>query len=230
MQEDKFTPMTEFKNYPVGINGRLDFSKISGRLPLPYLCEIQVDSYRWFLEKGIDDVLREVFPISNYTGTLSIDYYSCRLEEPKYSPLECKAGDMTYSSKLKVKLFLKFKSTGEIKQAEVYMGEIPLMTESGTFIVNGAERVIVSQIVRSPGAYVQDTVDKNGTHLYNGEIIPTHGTWLQFETDAKNISYVRIDRQRKMPSVILFKALGKAIAQSYAAADSDQVLSTKGLI
>ena len=208
MQEDKFTPMTEFKNYPVGINGRLDFSKISGRLPLPYLCEIQVDSYRWFLEKGIDDVLREVFPISNYTGTLSIDYYSCRLEEPKYSPLECKAGDMTYSSKLKVKLFLKFKSTGEIKQAEVYMGEIPLMTASGTFIVNGAERVIVSQIVRSPGAYVQDTVDKNGTHLYNGEIIPTHGTWLQFETDAKNISYVRIDRQRKMPSVILFKALG----------------------
>ena len=208
MQDDNFTPMTDFKGYPVGINGRLDFSKISGRLPLPYLCEIQVDSYRWFLEKGIDEVLKEVFPISNYTGTLSIDYVSCRLEEPKYTPLECKAGDMTYSSKLKVKLYLKFKGTGEIKEAEVFMGEIPLMTESGTFIVNGAERVIVSQIVRSPGAYVQDTVDKSGTHMYNGEIIPTHGTWLQFETDAKNVSYVRIDRQRKMPSVVLFKAFG----------------------
>ena len=210
MQEDKFIPMTDYKGYPVGPNGRLDFSKISGRLELPYLCEVQVDSYKWLLEHGIGEVLQEMFPIDNYSNTLSIQYVSCRLEEPKYSPLECKAGDMTYSSKLKVLLRLLFKSSGELKEAEVFMGDIPLMTESGTFIVNGAERVIVSQIVRSPGAYFQDTIDKSGVHLYNGEIIPTRGTWLQFETDQKGVSYVRIDRQRKMPAVVLFKALGIA--------------------
>ncbi len=211
--EDNFTPMTDYKNpngeaYPAGPNGRLDFSKISGHLALPYLVEIQTDSYKWFLQKGIDDVLREVFPIANYSNTLAIDYVSCRLEEPKYDPLTCKAGDLTYSSKLKVTLRLSFKSTGEIKEAEVFMGDLPLMTESGTFIVNGAERVIVSQIVRSPGAYFQDTLDKSGVHIYNGEIIPTRGTWLQFESDTKGIMYVRIDRQRKMPATVLFKALG----------------------
>ena len=210
MQEDKFTPMTDFKGYPAGLNGRLDFSKISGRLELPYLCEVQVDSYRWFLEHGIDEVLKEMFPIENYSSTLSIDYVSCRLEEPKFSPLECKARDMTYSSKLKVKLYLNFKQSGEIKESEVFMGEIPLMTESGTFIFNGAERVIVSQIVRSPGAYFQSAIDKGGANIYNGEIIPTRGTWLQFESDSKGVSYVRIDRQRKMPSVVLFRALGIA--------------------
>ena len=211
--EDNFIPMTDFKNpdgenYPAGCNGRLDFSKISGHLELPYLVEIQTDSYQWFLQHGIDDVLREVFPIANYTNTLVIDYVSCRLEEPKYEPLACKEGDLTYSSKLKVTLRLEFKTTGLIKEAEVFMGDLPLMTESGTFIVNGAERVIVSQIVRSPGAYFQDTIDKSGVHIYNGEIIPTRGTWLQFESDTKNTMFVRIDRQRKMPATVLFRALG----------------------
>ena len=157
-----------------------------------------------------NEVLAEVFPIENYAGTAAIDYVSCRLEAPQWDPLECKAADLTYSSKLKVTLRLQSKATGEIKEAEVFMGELPLMTESGTFIVNGAERVIVSQIVRSPGAYFQDTADKSGTHIYNGEIIPTRGTWLQFESDLKNVLWVRIDRQRKMPAVILFKALGLA--------------------
>ena len=226
--EDNFIPVTEYldpegRPYPVGVNGRIDFSKISGRLELPYLVEIQTKSYEWFLQKGIDDVLREVFPIANYSNTLFIEYVSCRLEEPKYAPLECKAGDLNYSSKLKVTLRLRFKNSGEIKEAEVFMGELPRMTESGTFIFNGAERVIVSQIVRSPGAYFQDTLDKSGSHLYNGEIIPTRGTWLQFESDTKTSSkestslkdapkpgalYVRIDRQRKMAATILLKALG----------------------
>lgn len=216
MQEDTITKenqVTEVRDpngnlYPAGINGRIDFSKISGHLDLPYLCEIQVDSYNWFLKQGIKDVLKEVFPISNYSNTLFIDYVDSRLEEPKYSPLECKRADLTYSSKLKVTLRLRFKATGEIKEAEVFMGELPLMTDSGTFIVNGAERVIVSQIVRSPGAYFQDNVEASGAHTYNGEIIPTRGTWLQFETDAKATMFVRIDRQRKMPATVLFKALG----------------------
>ena len=207
-KEEKFN--TTYKDYKAGVNGRLNFNKISGDPPLPYLVEIQTDSYKWFLEKGINEVLAEVFPIENYAGTAAIDYVSCRLEAPQWDPLECKAADLTYSSKLKVTLRLQSKATGEIKEAEVFMGELPLMTESGTFIVNGAERVIVSQIVRSPGAYFQDTADKSGTHIYNGEIIPTRGTWLQFESDLKNVLWVRIDRQRKMPAVILFKALGLA--------------------
>ena len=212
--EKNFIPMTDYKDpegkpYPVGVNGRLDFSKISGRLDLPYLVEIQTESYKWFLEKGLDEVLRECFPIANYSNTLFIDYVSCRLEEPKHDPMQCKAADLNYSSKLKVTLRLRFKNSGEIKEAEVFMGDLPRMTESGTFIINGAERVIVSQIVRSPGAYFDESVDKSGVHVYNGEIIPNRGTWLQFETDAKNALFCRVDRQpRKMPATILLKALG----------------------
>ncbi len=212
-QEEKFDhQLLDYKDpngvpYPVGANGRINFSKISGKLPLPYLVEIQTDSYRWFLKQGLDEIFREVFPIDSFNKDSRIDYVSCRLEEPKYTPLECKAGDMTYSSKIKVTLRLVLNS-GEIKDSEVFMGELPLMTESGTFIVNGAERVIVSQIVRSPGAYFQDTIDKSGVHIYNGEITPSRGTWLQFESDLKGVLYVRIDRQRKMPATTFFKALG----------------------
>jgi DNA-directed RNA polymerase subunit beta len=197
------------KKYGVGVNDRINFSKISGNTPLPYLVEIQTDSFKWFKEKGLDEVLKEVFPIANYANTVFIDYVSCHFEEPEYDPLECKEGDLTYSSKLKVTLRLRNKQTGEIKEDnEVFMGDVPMMTDSGTFVVNGAERVIVSQIVRSPGAYFQDTPDKSGLHTYNGEIIPTRGTWLQFESDLKGVMWVRIDRQRKMPATILFKALG----------------------
>ena len=219
--EDNFIPFTEYCDpeghpYPVGVNGRIDFSKISGRLELPYLVEIQTKSYQWFLEKGIDEILKESFPIANNNETLFLDYVSCRLEEPKYTPLECKAGDQNYSSKLRVTLRLRFKNTGEIKEAEVFMGDLPRMTESGTFIMNGAERVIVSQIIRSPGAYFQDTLDKTGIRVFEGEIFPDHGTWLQFEStlrpgeadNKKDVYYVRIDRNRKMPATVLFKALG----------------------
>ncbi|MDY6393161.1 MAG: DNA-directed RNA polymerase subunit beta [Bacilli bacterium] len=212
--EKDFVPMTDYldpkgKPYPVGINGRLDFSKISGHLDLPYLVEIQTESYKWFLEKGLDEVLRKSFPIANYSNTLFIDYVSCRLEEPKHDPMQCKAADLNYSSKLKVTLRLRFKNSGEIKEAEVFMGDLPRMTESGTFIINGAERVIVSQIVRSPGAYFKESVDKSGVHVFEGEIFPNRGTWLEFETDAKNALYCRVDRQpRKMPATVLLKALG----------------------
>ena len=198
-----------YKNYPAGRNDRINFSKISGSLNLPYLVEIQTKSFEWFLETGLNEVMNEVFPIDNYAHNVFIDYVSCRFEKPLYTPLECKEGDLTYSSKLKVCLRLRNELTGEIKEdQEVFMGDVPMMTDSGTFIINGSERVIVSQIVRSPGAYFQDTPDKSGKHIYNGEIIPTRGTWLQFESDLKGIMWVRIDRQRKMPATILFKALG----------------------
>ena len=202
-------PLNGYKDYPVDNNGRIDFSKISGSAPLPNLVEIQTKSFEWFLNEGLDEVMKEVFPIANYAGTVFIDYVSSRFEDPVYDPLTCREGDLTYARKLKVTLRLRNKATGEIREDnEVFMGDIPMMTPSGTFIVNGAERVIVSQIVRSPGAYFQDTADKSGIHIYNGEIIPTRGTWLQFESDLKNCMWVRIDRQRKMPATILFKALG----------------------
>jgi len=216
---------TDYKNYQSGINGRINFSKISGSLALPNLVEIQTDSFQWFLNNGINEVMKEVFPIANYANTVLIEYVGCRFEAPEYGPLDCREGDLTYSSKLKVTLRLSFKATKEIKEDnEVFMGDIPMMTDSGTFIVNGAERVIVSQIVRSPGAYFQDTPDKSGVHTYNGEIIPTRGTWLQFESDLKQVMWVRIDRQRKMPATILFKALGfeseKSITDLFGNSDS----------
>ncbi len=197
-----------YKNYRLLPNNRIDFSKISGSTPLPNLVEVQTKSFKEFLEKGLDEVFKECFPIENYSGTAEIIYESFRFEEPEYSPLECKEGDLTYSAKLKCKLGLRIKASGEISESEVFMGDIPMMTDSGTFIVNGAERVIVSQIGRSPGAYFQDNVDKSGVHLYAGEIIPTRGTWLQFESDLHGLMWVRIDRQKKMPATTLFKALG----------------------
>ncbi len=189
-------------------NQRIDYSKISGSLALPYLVEIQTESFHKFISKGIHEVLNDVFPISNYADTLQIEYVSSRFDEPKYDYLECKERDMTYSAPLRVTLRLRFKETGEIKESEVFMGDFPLMTDSGTFIINGAERVIVSQLVRSPGAYMSKTLDKSGKYLYEGDLIPTRGTWLQFESDQKDVLSVRIDRQRKMYATILLKALG----------------------
>ncbi len=197
-----------YKDYPVLPSGRINFSKISGSLELPNLVEIQTDSYKWFLEKGIEEVMKEVFPIASYTETSFIDFVSCELRDPKHSFLECKDHDYTFSSKLYTKLRLRNIDDGEMKEEEVFMGDIPLMTDSGTFIVNGAERVIVSQIVRSPGAYISKEMDKNGKMVYNADLIPTRGTWLEFETDPKGLINVRIDRQKKMPATIILKALG----------------------
>ena len=188
-------------------NGRYDYSRVSGKLPLPNLVEIQTKSYEEFKNKGLDDVFRESFPINNYTGTLSIEYVSIRFGEPKHSYLECKAQDLTYSTPIFATLRLVHKETGEIQESEVYMGEFPIMTSSGTFIVNGAERVIVSQLVRSPGAYLFKE-KKAGKDLFSADLIPGRGTWLQFESDSKDILSVRIDRQRKMNAGLLLKALG----------------------
>ncbi len=203
--------MISYKDYPKINNDRINFSKISGKLPLPYLVEIQTESYKSFLSNGIDEVLKDVFPIKNYAETLSINYRSFHLEKPKYTFEECKKRDLTYSAPLKVTLSLEDSQSGEVKESEVFMGDVPIMTDSGTFIVNGAERVIVSQIVRSPGAYLSKTSDiKSGKAIYEADLIPTRGTWLQFESDAKDFLWVRIDRQRKMPATVILKALGFA--------------------
>ena len=201
--------MKSYLDYPKINNDRINFSKISGKLPLPYLVEIQTESYKSFLSNGIEEVFKEIFPIVNFSNTFSINYVSYRLGEPKYPFDECKKRDLTFSAPLKVTLQLHDTVSGEVKQFEVFMGDIPIMTDSGTFIVNGAERVIVSQIVRSPGAYLSKTMDvKTGKSVFEGDLIPTRGTWLQFESDAKDLLWVRIDRQRKMPATIILKALG----------------------
>lgn len=190
-------------------NDRYDYSKISGKLPLPNLVEIQTKSYEEFKEKGLDEVFRESFPIVNYTNTLSIDYVSVRFDQPKHPFIKCKAQDLTYSAPIYVMLRLTHHDTGEIQESEVYMGEFPLMTKSGTFIVNGAERVIVSQLVRSPGAYMSMTKDiKTGKITYEGDLIPGRGTWLQFESGTKDLLSVRIDRQRKLNATTFLRALG----------------------
>jgi DNA-directed RNA polymerase subunit beta len=189
-------------------NDRIDYSKISGSLSLPYLAEIQTESFTWFKEEGLNEVLKEVFPIENYTNDARIHYKECRLEKPDYTYLECKERDLTYSAALRVTLRLELQKTGEIKEAEVFMGDLPLMTDSGTFVVNGAERVIVSQLVRSPGAYLSKNLEKTGKYTYNADLIPTRGTWLEFEADQKDLIWVRIDRQRKMNGTVLLKALG----------------------
>ena len=188
-------------------NDRYDYSKISGELPLPNLVEIQTKSFAEFLDKGLDEVFRESFPIVNYVDTLSIEYVSIRLGESKHSFLECKEKDLTYNVPMYITVRLIHKETGEIQESEVYMGDLPLMTSSGTFIVNGAERVIVSQLVRSPGAYLSKEF-KAGKYLYEADLIPGRGTWLQFESDAKDMLSVRIDRQRKIHATTLLRALG----------------------
>ncbi len=177
---------------------------------MPNLIEVQLDSYDWFLKEGLQEVFDDINPIQDYTGNLNLEFvgYKLDLDSIKYSVEECKERDSTYAAPLKVKVRLLNKETGEIKEQEVFMGDFPLMTEQGTFIINGAERVIVSQLVRSPGVYYDMTVDKTGSKLFSATVIPNRGAWLEYETDSNNIIYVRIDKTRKLPITILARALG----------------------
>ena len=204
--------MEIYKNYKRLNNDRIDFSKVSGTMPLPYLVEIQTESFKWFLDKGLEEVFKDVFPIESYDKKTIISFDNFFLEDCKYSALECKARNLTYSRPLKavIRLERKESETGsnEIKQSTVFIGDLPMMTESGTFVINGGEKVIVSQIVRSPGAYLSKSRDKYGRFMYNADLIPSRGTWLEFESDIKGQLGVRIDRQRKMPVTVLLKALG----------------------
>ncbi|TFD99333.1 MULTISPECIES: DNA-directed RNA polymerase subunit beta [Jeotgalibacillus] len=187
---------------------RRSFARISEVLELPNLIEIQTASYDWFLEEGLREMFRDISPIEDFTGNLSLEFIDYSLGEPKYSVDESKERDVTYSAPLRVKVRLLNKETGEVKDQDVFMGDFPLMTETGTFIINGAERVIVSQLVRSPSVYFHDKMDKNGKRGFGATVIPNRGAWLEYETDAKDVVHVRIDRTRKLPVTVLLRALG----------------------
>ncbi|MCR6524632.1 DNA-directed RNA polymerase subunit beta [Lysinibacillus capsici] len=187
---------------------RRSFARIKEVLELPNLIEIQTASYEWFLEEGLREMFRDISPIEDFTGNLSLEFIDYSLGEPKYDVDECKERDVTYAAPLRVKVRLYNKETDEVKEQDVFMGDFPLMTETGTFIINGAERVIVSQLVRSPSVYFHDKTDKNGKKGFGATVIPNRGAWLEYETDAKDVVYVRIDRTRKLPVTVLLRALG----------------------
>ncbi|MGO4961906.1 DNA-directed RNA polymerase subunit beta [Jeotgalibaca porci] len=187
---------------------RRSYSRISEVLELPNLIELQTDSYKWFLEKGLKEMFADITPIEDHTGNLALEFLDYELQTPKYTVTEARQHDANYSAPIYVKLRLINKETGEIKDQEVFFGDFPLMTDMGTFVINGAERVIVSQLVRSPGVYYHNKIDKNGKETFGNTMIPNRGAWMEFETDAKDISYVRIDRTRKIPLTVLIRALG----------------------
>ncbi len=187
---------------------RRSYARISEELELPNLIEIQTSSYQWFLDEGLKEMFNDISPIDDYSGKLKLEFIDYSLGEPKYGIQESKERDVTYSAPLRVKVRLYNQETGEVKDQEVFMGDFPLMAETGTFIINGAERVIVSQLVRSPSVYFNSKIDKNGRKGYTATVIPNRGAWLEYETDAKDIVYVRIDRTRKLPVTVLLRALG----------------------
>lgn len=187
---------------------RRSYARISEVLELPNLIEIQTSSYQWFLDEGLREMFQDISPIEDFTGNLSLEFIDYSLGDPKYSVEESKERDVTYSAPLRVKVRLINKETGEVKDQDVFMGDFPLMTETGTFVINGAERVIVSQLVRSPSVYYSGKVDKNGKRGFTATVIPNRGAWLEYETDAKDVVYVRIDRTRKLPVTVLLRALG----------------------
>ena len=196
------------KPQKLGTNVRMSFSKIEAATEMPNLIEIQKDSYEWFLKEGLNEVLRDVSPIVDFTGNLSIEFTDYTLDpNPRYSVEECKDRSVTYDAHMKVGVRLTNKQTGELKTAQIFLGDFPLMTDNGTFVINGAERVIVSQLVRSPGMYYGDTVDKQGKHNYSATVIPYRGAWLEYETDAAGVFYVKIDKNRKIPVTVLIRAL-----------------------
>jgi DNA-directed RNA polymerase subunit beta len=194
----------------VGKRTRMSFSKLKEVGEMPNLIEVQLDSYNWFLKEGLQEVFDDINPIQDYTANLNLEFvgYKLDMDNIKYTVEECKERDATYAAPLKVKVRLLNKETGEVKEQEVFMGDFPLMTEQGTFIINGAERVIVSQLVRSPGVYYDMSVDKTGKKLFSATVIPNRGAWLEYETDSNDIIYVRIDKTRKLPVTILARAMG----------------------
>ncbi len=187
---------------------RRSYARIEEKLDLPNLIEIQTKSYDWFLKTGLIEMFKDISPVEDFTGNMSLEFVDYKLGEPKYDEDEAKNHDATYSAPLRVKVRLVIKETGEVKEQEVFMGDFPLMTDTGTFIINGAERVIVSQLVRSPSVYYSQKLDKNGKTSFGATVIPNRGAWLEYEIDAKDIVYVRIDRTRKLPMTVLLRALG----------------------
>ncbi|MHB1152664.1 MAG: DNA-directed RNA polymerase subunit beta [Eubacteriales bacterium] len=197
------------KPQKLGTNVRMSFSKIDEALEMPNLIEVQKKSYKWFLTEGLMEVLHDVSPITDYSGNLYIEFVRYSIDsQPKYPVEECKERDVNYAAPLRVTVRLYNKSTGEVIDREIFMGDFPLMTDNGTFIINGAERVIVSQIVRSPGIYYESEIDKTGKRIFRSTVIPYRGAWLEGETDANDVFYIRIDKNRKLPVTVLIRALG----------------------
>ena len=206
MEKNRLRPM----RIPGSKNIRMSYARQKDVLDMPNLIEVQKDSYKWFLTDGLKEVFEDISPITDYSGQLSlefVDFQLCR-EDRKYSIEECKERDATYAAPLKVKVRLHNKETDDFKQHDIFMGDLPLMTETGTFVINGAERVIVSQLVRSPGIYYAISHDKIGKKLYSCTVIPNRGAWLEYETDSNDVFYVRVDRTRKVPVTVLIRALG----------------------
>ena len=206
--------MVNVKPVKLGRNTRMSFSKINEIMQMPNLIEVQKNSYRWFLEEGLKEVFRDVADITDYSGNLVLSFVGYRMDDtPKYTVKECKERDTTYAAPLRVTARLLNKETGEIKENEVYMGDFPLMTDSGTFVINGAERVIISQLVRSPSVYYGMSHDKTGKELYTATVIPNRGAWLEYETDQNDLFYVRIDKNRKIFITTFIRALGLSTNQ-----------------
>jgi len=187
---------------------RRTFSRSRNTMELQDLLEIQKKSYQEFLEVGIKEVFEDLFPVESFTGNISLEFGEYSFDVPRYSVKEAKERMVNYAAPLKVQARVFIHETGEVKEQEIFLGDMPLMTDSGTFIINGAERVIVSQLVRSPSIYFKREIDKNGRRIITGEVIPNKGTWLEYEVDARNIMYVRIDRTRKVPVTTFLRALG----------------------
>ena len=201
--------MVNVKPVQLGKNVRMSFSKIEEVLDMPNLIEVQKDSYKWFLEEGLQEVFRDVSAITDYSGNLVLDFIDYHIEnKPKYTIEECKERDVTYAAPLRVRARLQNKETGEIKEQDIFMGDFPIMTPSGTFVINGAERVIVSQLVRSPGVYFAMNYDKTGKKLFASTVIPNRGAWLEYESDLNDVFGVRIDKNRKLPITTFIRALG----------------------
>ena len=201
--------MVNVKDVKLGKTTRKSFAKINEVLSMPNLIEVQKKSYKWFLDEGLREVFRDVSAITDYNGTLELSFIDYKIDdEPKYSVAECKERDVTYAAPLRVTARLNNTETGEIKESEVFMGDFPLMTDSGTFVINGAERVIVSQLVRSPGVYYACDKDKTGKDLFKSTVIPSRGAWLEYEMDSNDVVYVRIDKNRKIPITTFIRAIG----------------------
>jgi DNA-directed RNA polymerase subunit beta len=213
------------KPVQVGEKVRLSFGRISEVLEMPNMIEIQKQSHEWFLKEGLKATFHDVSPIQDFTGNLSLEFLDYSLGEPKYSVAECKERDVTFAAPLRAKVRLTNRETGEIKEQEVFMGDFPLMTDKGTFIINGAERVVVSQLVRSPGVYYNAASDASGKRIYSATVIPNRGAWIEFESDSHDCIHVRIDRTRKLPVTVLIRALGystnEEILENY---DDDEFL------
>ena len=204
MEKNRIRPIRSGKSF------RMSYSRQKEVLEMPNLIEVQKDSYQWFLDEGLKEVFDDISPIADYSGKLSLEFVDFTLCEAdvKYSIEECKERDATYAAPLKVRVRLHNKENDEINEHEIFMGDLPLMTATGTFVINGAERVIVSQLVRSPGIYYAITHDKLGKRLFSSTVIPNRGAWLEYETDSNDIFYVRVDRTRKVPITVLIRALG----------------------